>query len=417
MSTSSATTPRVSVIMANYNGADHVAAAVRSVLRQSEQALELVLADDGSTDDSVARAIAAAAGDPRLIVVHGGGRTGPAATRNRALSKARGAWLAVVDNDDYVHPDRMRRLLDAAEADGADIVADDLLTFYDDVEQPPHPHLRADFAEAPQWISAAQYQHHDRLFRGGYAFGYLKPAFRRALGVRYDESLRIGEDSELVLRLLIAGARLRTYPQLTYFYRKHRASISHRLDRAAIAALDAAHAKLDPGADTELAHEMADARGARADAAAFTDIVDALKARRIAAATTIALRRPASLALMRMPIAARLSPTPPRAPAKWEARILVLARSIGDTDAFAARLRLAGHEVQCLKALDVSRASALSIARRSGPGVSAVVCEPALEALAPYALAPDAPICVVVDWSAEASERVVAILGAPHPRP
>ena len=47
---------RVSVIMANLNGAAHIAAAVRSVLRQTERSLELIVSDDGSSDDSLAQA-------------------------------------------------------------------------------------------------------------------------------------------------------------------------------------------------------------------------------------------------------------------------------------------------------------------------------------------------------------------------
>lgn len=403
--------------MANYNGAAHVAAAVRSVLNQSEPSLELVLADDGSSDDSLSRAAAAANGDPRLIIVRGGGRTGPAATRNRALAQARGAWLAIVDSDDYIHPNRLQALLDAADADGADIAADDLLVFYEDVDKPPHAHLRAGFAKAPRWIDAAEYQRHDRLFRGGYGFGYLKPAFRATLGIRYDEALRIGEDSELVLRLLIAGARLRTYPQLTYFYRKHGGSISHRLDRRAIDALDAAHAKLAAGADPALAREMADARAARADAAAFTDIIDALKTRRLAAAAAVALRRPSSLTLLRMPIAARFSPPRPRPARKARPCVLLLAQNTDRAATFAAPLRRAGYDVSLIEARSTARDAALKVAQGAPAGLTAVVCERALEALAPYALAPSALVCVVDAWTAEDCEAVLAEIGAVQPRP
>ena len=75
--------PRVSVIMANLNGAAHIAAAVHSVLRQTETSLELIVSDDGSSDDSLATARAAAAGDPRLVLLTSEkARTGPAATRS-----------------------------------------------------------------------------------------------------------------------------------------------------------------------------------------------------------------------------------------------------------------------------------------------------------------------------------------------
>ncbi|MCR6645578.1 MAG: glycosyltransferase family 2 protein [Terricaulis sp.] len=77
--------------MANLNGAAHIAAAVRSVLNQRLADLELIIADDGSSDDSLARAKAAAAGDARLVVMTSSAqRTGPAAARNRALAVARG---------------------------------------------------------------------------------------------------------------------------------------------------------------------------------------------------------------------------------------------------------------------------------------------------------------------------------------
>ncbi|MBY0564345.1 MAG: glycosyltransferase [Hyphomonadaceae bacterium] len=393
--------PRVSVIMANFNGGAFIAAAVRSVIRQSEGSLELIVADDGSSDDSLDRAEAAAAGDPRLTVIRGGGRTGPAATRNRAIGAARGDWVAIVDNDDFIHPGRLHRLLDAADADGADIVADDLLTFYQDIDKAPHAHLRGPYAERPQWISAAEYQHSDRLFRSGYAFGYLKPVFRRGLGIRYDERLRIGEDSELVLRLLIAGARMRTYPDLGYFYRKHSGSISHRLSRDAIAALDAAHSELKPGEDPALAREMASARDARADAAAFTDIVNALKARDILSALRVAARRPSCLHLLRRPVGAYLTPPRRRVAKRDGPAILMLSRHTSEGGELAAALRAAGQSVTCIGPIDeTSRSARLLVAARAAPGTTLVICDDnALIELAPYACAPEAEALVVKNYN------------------
>lgn len=355
----SAAAPRVSVIMANLNGAAHIAAAVRSVLRQTETALELIVSDDGSTDDSLARARAAAAGDPRLkIVTTEQSRTGPAAARNRALAAARGDWIAVVDNDDYIHPERLERLVGAAEADGADIAADDLLVFYDSIAKPPHGHLRGALAARANWVSPAAYEASNRLLAAGPALGYLKPVFRRALNARYDETLRIGEDSELVLRLMIGGARLRLYPELGYFYRKHDASISHRLDLASIEALDAAYARLDPGADAELKCEIARGAAARADAKAFTRLVQALKARDIVGAAAAALNRPASLWLLKAPLQARLQRPKPRRPGAGK-RVALISRQriVGATNgssayvlALAGALKRAGYAVDYLGA-------------------------------------------------------------------
>lgn len=334
----SAAPPRVSVIMANYNGAAHIAAAVRSVLRQTETLLELVLSDDGSDDDSLACAEAAAEGDPRLVIIRGGSRTGPAATRNRALALARGAWIAVVDNDDYIHPERLERLLAAAERDGADIAADDLLTFYQNEASPPHAHLRGALAKRPHWISAAAYERSNRLLSGHRALGYLKPIFRRSFNARYNEDLRIGEDSDLILRLLVGGARMRIYPELGYFYRKHAASISHRLDVDAIAAFDAAYATIDAGADRALAKELQKGAAARADARAFTKLVAALKTRNVGAAFSALIARPTAALLLREPLAARLRKRRISPAAHGQRRITLLSRQriVGATNGSSA---------------------------------------------------------------------------------
>lgn len=354
-----AAAPRVSVIMANLNGAAHIAAAVHSVLRQTETSLELILSDDGSSDDSLARARAAATGDPRLVILTTGtARTGPAAARNRALAKARGAWIAIVDNDDAIHPERLEKLINAAEADGADIVADDLLTFYDSVEKRPHAHLRGALADRPHWIDAARYERSNRLLGAGPALGYLKPVFRRALAPHYDETLRIGEDSELILRLLIGGASFRLYPDLGYFYRKHDASISHRLDLGAIQALDSAHEKLEALAGSALRRELRRGAAARADAAAFTKLISALKDRDFGGALGHALVRPSALLLLRAPIQARLNrPKPRRAPVQQRVTLISRQRIVGATNgssayvlALAGALKQAGYAVDYLGA-------------------------------------------------------------------
>lgn len=354
-----ASTPLVSVIMANLNGAAHIATAVRSVLRQTERSLELIVSDDGSTDDSLGIAERTAEGDPRLVLVRSAAsRTGPAATRNRALAVARGEWIAIVDNDDTIHPERLERLIGAAKADGADIVADNLLVFSASGEIAPKAHLRGKLAREPHWISAAEYERSNRLLSGRRALGYLKPVMRRTLAPRYDESLRIAEDSDLVLRLLIGGARMRVYPEIGYFYRKHAGSISHRLDGAAIEAMDAAHAKLDVSGDPALARQVWAGRAAMADARAFTKLIDALKARDFAQAIGIGAKRPGALWLLKDPIAARLPKRRPRRALRGP-RVTLLSRQriVGATNgssayvlALASALNGAGYAVDYIGA-------------------------------------------------------------------
>lgn len=241
--------PRVSVIMANYRGAAYLAASMRAVLAQTEARLELILADDGSDDDSLEIARDIARSDDRVRVLDSTRNLGPAGTRNRAVEAAQGDWLAIVDSDDLIHPERLARLLAAAETTGADMVADDLVHFGNGeartLLQPLAP-------RQPEWLTAAE------LLRSNAdprlpAYGYLKPLIRhRTLGPRrYDTTLRIGEDHDLMLRLVVEGARFLLLPDPLYAYRRHGGSISHRLSVETVAAMLAAHEALPAMPDPE----------------------------------------------------------------------------------------------------------------------------------------------------------------------
>jgi succinoglycan biosynthesis protein ExoO len=158
---------------------------------------------------------------------------------------------------------------------------------------------------------------------------------------------------------MLRGARLRLYPDLGYFYRKHAGSISHRLDTASIRALDAAYARLDAGPDRALARQMAKGAAARADALAFTKLIDALKRRDVAAALAAAVERPAALRLLKDPIGARLARPPRKRAASGPARVTLVSRQriVGATNgssayvlALAGALRDAGYAVDYLGA-------------------------------------------------------------------
>lgn len=108
--------PRVSVIMGVYNCASFLDDTVQSVVGQTFQDWELVLVDDGSTDQTSSRADDWAARDPRIRVFHQEHTGLPAASRNHGIREARGQIITFLDGDDLYHPDRIRRqvaILDA----------------------------------------------------------------------------------------------------------------------------------------------------------------------------------------------------------------------------------------------------------------------------------------------------------------
>lgn len=223
--------PIVSVVMANYNGERHLDAAIRSVLAQTLSALELIVVDDRSADASAEIVARWAKADPRVSLIVQSTNQGPGAARNRALDVVRGDWVAIVDSDDELHPERLSRLVTRAGEDGAAIVADNQTVFTDSGAFAPHALLAGERFDRPQWIDAADFVRAGVMYGRGPDFGFLKPLISTELlgALRYDERLRIGEDYDLLLRLLMRAGRLRLEPAELYLYRKHPQSISHRL--------------------------------------------------------------------------------------------------------------------------------------------------------------------------------------------
>lgn len=107
-------TPTVSVVMPAFNAGQTIDAAIGSVLAQTLPVLEIIVVDNGSTDDTLERL--AAYGD-RVRVMHQP-RPGHAAARNLGIEAARGEWIAALDADDLWLPEKLELQLSlAAQAD------------------------------------------------------------------------------------------------------------------------------------------------------------------------------------------------------------------------------------------------------------------------------------------------------------
>lgn len=103
--------PRVSVVIPSFNRAENAWRAVQSALAQSEKSLEVLLVDDGSTDDTAAR-FASLPERVRYIRKPNGGAS---SARNEGLRRATGEWIALLDSDDEWHPDKLAKQLSALD--------------------------------------------------------------------------------------------------------------------------------------------------------------------------------------------------------------------------------------------------------------------------------------------------------------
>jgi succinoglycan biosynthesis protein ExoO len=244
-------TPQVSVLIAAYRAADTLPRAVASALGQRKVSVEVIIVDDASPDDTFA-VVKRLADGPCVTGLRLSRNSGPAAARNLALSHARGQWIAVLDADDELTPDRMSHMLDLARQTGADVILGNLMVQTNDgpgpfLSSPTHP---------VRW-SLQDYVKGNLAAANSPTFGYLKPLIRRAFlvrhGIAYDDTLRNGEDFHLILSCLAVGAGVWFSPAPDYIYHRHAASVSHRADPSHMTAL--AHA--DRAVATRLADPVA----------------------------------------------------------------------------------------------------------------------------------------------------------------
>ncbi|WP_200935012.1 glycosyltransferase [Brevundimonas sp. Leaf363] len=177
-----ATGARVTIIIPAYNAETTIGTAIRSLLEQSWQDVEILVSDDCSTDGTAAVVEAYAARDPRVKLIHGVSNSGPYVARNHALKVATGDFVTCNDSDDWSHPRKI------------ELQARHLLA---------NPGVVAN--TSPQARTSEDLVFHRR---GNPGF-YLQPnmsslMFRRVPAMKqlgYWDSIRFGADSEFLRRL------------------------------------------------------------------------------------------------------------------------------------------------------------------------------------------------------------------------
>ena len=228
------TRPDVSVIIAAWKAADLVECAVRSALMNRGVTIEVIIVDDASPDRTFAVLKQLAAHDPRVIIDRLTSNGGPSVARNRAIDLASGKFIAILDADDTIEPDRLSRLVARAERHAADIVVDNMK----EVDATGRLLSSGLFVKSPAFstdrnIDLETWIAFNQPMKAGDCIGYLKPLIRRASLDRfraiYDPALRNSEDYYLVAELLVQGARMLYVSEPGYRYTRSPASTSHRL--------------------------------------------------------------------------------------------------------------------------------------------------------------------------------------------
>jgi glycosyltransferase involved in cell wall biosynthesis len=106
--------PEVSVVIPTHNRRDLLKLALHTALWQQDVNLEVIVVDDGSTDDTAT--VVAGVEDPRVRLIRHEESQGVSAARNRGIAEARGEWIAFLDDDDLWAPDKLSSQLEAARS-------------------------------------------------------------------------------------------------------------------------------------------------------------------------------------------------------------------------------------------------------------------------------------------------------------
>lgn len=212
------TSPLVSIVTPAYNSAAYISETIASALAQTFTAFELIVADDGSTDDTVDVVRRAAAGDPRVVVT-GTSHGGAAVARNAAFEIARGRFIALLDSDDLWMPGYLSEQLKIAEhcPGGAVVTANAI-------------NLGGDLNGKPLWPVTSGLRVlalHDLIVEDNSVCImslFRREAFERVGG--FDPTFNGNEDYEFWLRLANAGFGIVQNLRPLGFYRRRPDSVS-----------------------------------------------------------------------------------------------------------------------------------------------------------------------------------------------
>ncbi len=215
--------PQVTLISASYNYGRYIGQMIQSVIDQTYTNWELIIADDGSQDNSVE--IACSFDDPRITVLLSGSNQGASRALNRAYSRARGKYVGNVDADDYLAPEKLEKQVAYMEAHPEVAV---LGTYIVQIDEDG----RQVEGRSTYWNNQCR----DLNDIENWSFGpFVNALSHSTVLMRKASKDRVGHlnpdmkyayDFELWLRFVVLGYRFHVLPERLTYYRVHSANLS-----------------------------------------------------------------------------------------------------------------------------------------------------------------------------------------------
>jgi glycosyltransferase involved in cell wall biosynthesis len=210
--------PLVSIVLPVYNAEKYLDEAIRSMLEQTYDYFELIIIDDGSTDDSLKIINTYRERDPRIVLISRENR-GLVASLNEGIAKAKGTYIARMDADDVSLPDRLGAQLEHMQREALDICGCHYLLMDEQGSinglnlTPVHPEMC--FVSLASKVPFA----HPSVM--------IRKAFLDANDLLYGQSkYQIAEDYDLWIRMHEKGARFGNVNAILFQYRVLEGSLS-----------------------------------------------------------------------------------------------------------------------------------------------------------------------------------------------
>ena len=209
--------PLISVIVPVYNGQDYLEKCIESIEEQTYENLEIIIINDGSTDNTSGVCISLQKRFDNIRVIFTGDE-GVSAARNAGIKSAKGAFITFVDADDRLRTKTLQILYECIIETGSDVAGCNFKQW--EKEEEWEGFLSNRYAiEKPVKYTASDYLR-EQILKGN-SRCWSKLYRRAAIGnLRFQEGLTIGEDMLFLVRLLpyVRGIAETEYPGYGYFY-------------------------------------------------------------------------------------------------------------------------------------------------------------------------------------------------------
>lgn len=205
---------KVSILIPLYNAEYYIAETIDSIIKQTYKNIEIIIVDDGSTDNSYE--IAQNYASEKVKVVQQANK-GACAARNKALELSTGEYIVFFDADDIMYKDKIKNQMELAEKYGEDyIYSSQWIPFTGKLPTvfPPKTIIDKNFDSPIDWLTTSW------LHRSGAVGIWLTPKKLIEQAGKWDESLKQNQDGEFFFRVLLKSKGVKYADSAYLFYRK-----------------------------------------------------------------------------------------------------------------------------------------------------------------------------------------------------